>query len=193
MKSQKEFIDSIYNKYEAEQTTSHRWGFVAGGRTIKYIGTLAACLAILLGTAGMDKLGVIDLGLFDDPDTVIVEPETPAGETPGDTSAEEIPPEETPGAAPAFNAEQIDAPVITSLSVAGGSVVLEWSSIEGADKYEVYSILPDGDVKLLETLKDRTYTFKGEKGTDYTFAVKAVMEDGEESEFSEEKSVSIPG
>ncbi len=192
MKSQKEFIDSIYNKYEESQNSKHL-GFVAGGKTIKYIGTLAACLAILLGTVGMDKLGVIDLGIFDDPDNVIVEPETPAGENPGDNSTEEIPPEETPGAAPAFNAEKIDAPAITSLNVTENSVVLEWSSIEGADKYEVYSKLPDGSFELLETLEECTYTFTGEKGTDYIFAVKAVSGDGQESELSEEKSVSIPG
>ena len=73
MKSNKEFIDSIYLKYEAaleaEKKESERKNAVRR-RTIRYVTAIAACLILAVGIYGADRLGYISTGLFGD-DTIV--------------------------------------------------------------------------------------------------------------------------
>ena len=73
MKSNKEFIDSIYLKYEnaleADKKEFERKSAVRR-RTIRYVTALAACLILAVGIYGADRLGYISTNLFGD-DTIV--------------------------------------------------------------------------------------------------------------------------
>ena len=78
MKSNKEFTDSIYMKYEAYQK-AEKQREAARKRTIRYVSVLAACLVLAIGFYSADRLGYISTGIFGD-DT-IVDPGDDQGET----------------------------------------------------------------------------------------------------------------
>ncbi len=85
-----------------------------------------------------------------------------------------------------------DAPVLTVKLNSSNKVALSWKAVSGAKKYEIYHAPGKYDeYKKIKTVTGKSYTYLPDAGKNY-YKIVAVASNGQKSEFSELKSVSVP-
>lgn len=134
MKSNREFTDSVYKKYEMALKEEQKRS-AARRKTIKYVTTLAACFIIAVGLIGLrlDWWSGIFPGGTNVPDNpAIVQPDNPMPENSSPDGDAQIDDGETPQASPdTVDLEDEDTPTAPSPEADDDDDVMGYAALGG--------------------------------------------------------------